>query len=451
MKKWILFACLLPLLCSGNADWKKYPYFPERALLSFPYDEGSHPDIPGLEWWYYVFHAKGKITGNRYAILVTHFNNQIRFFTVTNLDTNEHISGTSGGPLLANKGHLNLRHHTPYGIDFVQTKRDKLGRLVPFSYEMATHHDEMELKAEMKVLKRPLIIGDTGLVSIGESGHSWYYSFTRLQMEGHLSFKDREEPIVGIGWMDHQWGPFAVSPVQMGKTFESYEWFCLQLDNGVDIMISNIYDRDNNLPQTAGYGGIIINDANGKGQTLLNREFVRTRYWRDPVSGHYMSMGWSLFLPEQNGELHLSPELTNQMVHFPLGGSFWEGSIQVSGTWEGQKVTGQAFGELIHRFENPQLEFLPMPITFPEQHKLKVKWQLLNPDAGNPVHYKLEAIVADKVYLVKGKLHDTQWEFFPADFVPVGKDFQLRVSAYSVDEVISGHTLSPNLLLNREQ
>jgi hypothetical protein len=77
----------------------------------------------------------------------------------------------------------------------------------------------------------PLPVGGTGFVVWGGGLEStYYYSLTRLDIEGTLRVVDREYEVSGIGWMDHQWGNFAGA---VGGQF--WEWFSIQLENNVEL------------------------------------------------------------------------------------------------------------------------------------------------------------------------------------------------------------------------
>ena len=79
----IIIGLLITPFVSYADDWKTYPYSDPHSKIVLPKDEGAHQPLLGLEWWYVVIHAVGETTGNKYSILVTHFNNEFRFFTVT--------------------------------------------------------------------------------------------------------------------------------------------------------------------------------------------------------------------------------------------------------------------------------------------------------------------------------------------------------------------------------
>ncbi|MBL6991077.1 MAG: hypothetical protein ISR65_14925 [Bacteriovoracaceae bacterium] len=456
MKVLILISLLIKLSpVSATLDipqWKHYPYKEAGSDIIFPKDEGKHSGISNLEWWYAVMHVTGEVSKNRYAILVTHFNNNLRFFTVTNLSDKTHISATALGILSSKKERLDLVHRTKYGKDYFRNKKNAQGKLIPFEYELKTNHKSTKLVASLEALRPPLFVQGSGYVAVGSSGHSWYYSLTRLKASGTLTYKGKSESFTGMAWIDHQWGPFKVSPFDRGRKEETYEWFCVQLDDGPDIMISNIYDKQYNLPVDLAYGTVEMMDKNGNSYSTLDRQFTRTNFYKAPQSNKFISMGWELEVPEWNLHLILTPNMKDQMVELPFNGSFWEGSISVSGTMNNNPVKGQAFGELIHRFEIPKIEISNLKDIYESSQQINFAWKILNPDAGNPLTYDIELILeSNKRYVIKKGLKSNKFGFKLADVVFSDelnrlKKFYIKITAYSVDQVISGNITSKQLL-----
>lgn len=429
-----------------ESNWKNYPYHPEGSKIEFPSDEGGHPWIPGLEWWYYVIHAKGQISGDRYSILVTHFNNLFRFFTVTNITQKTHFGSTAIGPLKAKLNHLNLIQSTKYGEDFLRTQENAQGTLIPFEYELGVSGEKMSLQGTLVAKKKPLMVGGDGYVWVGTSGKSWYYSITQMEMEGVLEYQGITEPIRGKAWMDHQWGPFLISPIEANKLFQSYEWFCIQLDNGTELMISNIFDRNYNRPNDGKHGGVEIYYPDGRSLRTEDVQFERTRYWKDPKSGHIMSMGWRLQIDAWKLNLNLQPDFEQQMVKFPLNGDFWEGSIIVNGTQNNQNVSGRAYGELVHRYQHPQLRWLKFPETIqasPDQRGTHLEWIVQNPDAGNPLKFDLLLVQGKVEQLLVSGLTKTQYRLSLSQLPLAFKQAKFRILAYSSDRTLNGSIDSP--------
>jgi hypothetical protein len=127
------------------------------------------------------------------------------------------------------------------------------------------------------------------------------------------------------------------------------------------------------------------------------------------------------------------------MVHIPFNGDFWEGSIQVSGNIAGRSVRGNAFGELIHRYQVPQIEIEKWQ-TDAEQKGIELSWKLKNPDAGNPLTYQVELIYQQKTWLLAKDLKERKGHFIlPKTFNFLGKQkIEIKVTGSSLDGTLVG-------------
>ncbi len=245
--------------------------------------------------------------------------------------------------------------------------------------------------------------------------------------------------------MDHQWGPFFVSPVSIGKMFESYEWFSIQLNNGYEIMVSNIYNRANELPEDPSYGDVQLFDPEGNSSIASNSTFLRTKYWQDTSSGKYLSMEWTLFVPEWGLNLELKPEFENQMVRFPLNGDFWEGSIKVRGTLENEQVTGLAYGELVHDFKIPKVRLENLMKKYQEDAEVNFNWTIINPDAGNPLKFQLFLVLDDQESIkIASEISENHYQLNLSQLSGI-KTFKIKVKACSIDQLICGEKISHNI------
>ena len=68
---------------------------------------------------------------------------------------------------------------------------------------------------------------------------SWYWSYTRLQATGILFQKNKEIPVNGIAWMDHE-----ISSSQLGEGLEGWDWTCMQLDDGTEVKAYRLREMD---------------------------------------------------------------------------------------------------------------------------------------------------------------------------------------------------------------
>ena len=132
--------------------------------------------------------------------------------------------------------------------------------------------------------------------------------------------------------------------------------------------------------------------------------------------------------------------MVEQMVQLPLNGSFWEGSVSVTGTIDGVAVKGKAFGELLHRFEKPEVEIATLKTSWKRNETLTLDWRVKNSDDGNPLNFSIYLVQNGVETLLKQDMLATQFSAKLDSILGVGSTakFTLKVRAYSVDKTIKG-------------
>ena len=86
-----------------------------------------------------------------------------------------------------------------------------------------------------------MLHGDRGLSQKGPTAGnaSYYYSLTRMSTEGTVRIGDKTFAVHGTSWMDHEFSTSFLEPGQLG-----WDWFAIQLDNGVDLMLYRMRRED---------------------------------------------------------------------------------------------------------------------------------------------------------------------------------------------------------------
>ncbi|MEA2013037.1 MAG: lipocalin-like domain-containing protein [Verrucomicrobiota bacterium] len=455
----LLSATIFPLSSIGKAldEWKKYPYKPNGTKIVFPKDEGSHHTDPSvtMEWWYTNFTLNDS-SGKSYSVMICFFKPVIgislRLFNISTSDNNKIYTATKIGFLASKEGSLDITHTNASSLDHFYVKKEKDGTLIPFNYVLDVHGKQnTSVHLEMEPIKPPFIVGENGYVQVGQSGHSWYYSLTRMKTTGTIQIGGKKIKVEGIGWMDHQWGPFMVSPVPLMQK-DSYEWFSVQLDNGEEYMVSNIFDKNNRLQKHKGFGGLGWMLSDSSTGSTVDFQLKRLAFWKPPTSDYY-SIKWQILEPVRKVNLIITPDFKNQLIplpNIPLGKFyFWEGSCAVEGTVAGKKVKGKAFAELVHKFKKPQLQ-LKLPLTKEKlQGKIKISWSVQNPDDGNPLKYRLFYRKKDKEFKLLTDNIDKDYYLWDTTNLKNG-EYSIKLVAFSVDEVIYGMTSSKLILIQNE-
>jgi predicted secreted hydrolase len=415
--------------------WKTYPYHEAGTALTFPADEGYHPGEP-VEWWYTTGHVTGDVTGTEYSYMLTYFYypalgfDGFRIFNLANDDTGEFHdeSRPASYPTLA-QTHLEINANV-FGRPQEKwtTLKDDDNNLIPFEYNIIASQAHGSANLTYRAVKRPLILGETGFFYQGATGYTYYYSQTMLEVTGTITFDGVTETVQGTAWIDRQWGQF--NP----NDGEAYEWFNVQLSNGMDINIWNIFDADDQIPDTSTYrlANIYVDETTDI--DAHDFEFTRLQFNWMPDGQMCYSRQWRF--QYQDIDLLITTLFTNGEVRLPF--RFYEGATTVTGTVNGQPVTGKGFAECLHSYNNPQL-FLTSPTENSTWDGAQpFTWQLLNPDGGRPVYYDVDISFDNKETFTKiaHNISDTFLAWDPGmNEIPQA---WLKVTGYSIDSSLVG-------------
>lgn len=331
---------------SDSDDWMEYPY--NVGELHFPRDEGIH-DFPH-EWWYLNLHLMNLESGKKYDVMVSYFPKQeelpvpMRYFMITNPE---------------NKLYSPSKKFTFGSINISDEKQDirfrkglrfdswiQLETKFAFEYQVKINNG---LYILMRSKRPPLPVNGSGYVPCGVGGYSYYYSLTRLNVAGYLKLNGINIPVIGIGWVDHQFGNYH----QTDKT-ETYEWFSLQLDNNVDIICWYTYADGELVNPIMTYmlqdNKVITTNDTFKIETL--------DYWISPKFRKY-GCKWRITEEKNKLDVIVEPVIPNQISYVPypfevrgkkrlyLVG-LYEGSTIIKGIFKEKSVRGVGYAELTH-------------------------------------------------------------------------------------------------------
>ena len=435
----IVFIITLLTTTVEAQQWNQYPYEPTGTDLTFPADEGYHPGEP-VEWWYTVGHVTGDVTGTEYSYMLTYFYyptlgvDGFRILNLANDATGEFFPETlpMNYSTLA-QDHLEISAQGLLGgSEIWETQRDGNGDLIPFAYHIEASQANGSINMDYVAVKRPLIVNGTGLFNQGAEAYTYYYSQSRLDVVGTITFDGFTETVSGFGWIDRQWGSMNPSPTENG---EEYEWFCVQLDNGMDFNIWNIFDENGLIPDTSTYN--LVSIYQDETTDIHSHEFTfdRIEYSYLPDNSRVYSQKWHFILDDI--DLEITTLYNNSEVSLPF--RFYEGTTTITGTVGGNPVTGVGFAELLHHYDNPEME-----LTYPVEAggwvgTNNITWNLLNPDGGREVYYDVEYSIDNKVTYnpIATNLTETQVEW-DGDGIAWGTDCWIKVTGYSIDQTLIG-------------
>ncbi len=319
---------------------------------SFPRDFGPHPDYQ-TEWWYYTGNLQSE-TGGRFGYQLTFFRRALlpeaerqertsnwatdqvymAHFALTDISAEEHYAferftrGTAG---------LAGAQADPYQVWLENWEVEQMAN---GEYQMRAEQNGVGIQLRLKDLKGPIFHGDQGYSQKGpdQGNASYYFSQTRLESEGLIEVDGEAYPVAGLSWMDHEFSTSALSDGQVG-----WDWFSIQLDNDSELMVFQIRRADGSIDPFS--SGTWISPG-GKTMHLEQEQFEIQVLdsWLSTTSGGEYPAAWKLVIPSLQLNLDIEPYLLDQEMDVSY--AYWEGAVHVSGTAQGQMVSGDGYVEM---------------------------------------------------------------------------------------------------------
>lgn len=317
----------------------------------FPEDHGPHPDYQ-TEWWYYTgnldsadgHHFGFQLTFFRHAIsskmpartsdLAT---NQVYFahFAITDVSSSSHFATER-----FSRGAADLAGATgsPFRVwldDWEVNALSPDASSVHLRAQEGAHALDLNLTSE-----KPIVLhGNQGVSQKSdlEGDASFYYSFTRLTVNGELRVGDRQVQVQGLAWMDHEYGTTSLSDEAVG-----WDWFSVQLTDKREVMYFQIRNKDGSVAPVSG-GTLVRQDGTSR---LLRRDDVKlmaSSKWTSPLGATY-PLRWSLYIPSEHLSMDITPYVADQEMRVSI--PYWEGAVHVSGVSGASPIDGQGYLEM---------------------------------------------------------------------------------------------------------
>jgi predicted secreted hydrolase len=209
----------------------------------------------------------------------------------------------------------------------------------------ATLGRDLIFEAALKSTKPAALNGHEGVgVSFKDKGEaSRYFSFTRMEAEGDITWNGETEHFTGSAWMDREFGTWRTTSNQKG-----WDWFSIQLQTGAELMVYHLRDTfDRPSPFSSG----TYVDERGQSTHLRREDFELEvkGYWQSPQTRAVYPSGWVVRVPRFGLEVAVEPVLKEQELD-TRGTTmivYWEGACTVKGRHGEQQTEGRAFVELV--------------------------------------------------------------------------------------------------------
>ncbi len=334
------------------------PALPGHKFV-FPRDHFAHPEFR-TEWWYFT----GRLTQQTQKE-PREFGFQITFFR-NGITPPQIAAATTSSFILRDVifAHVAVSDLTKGTFTFDQIlKRGSLGEaglgataqsgLVVFVAESTLHLQNdgswlaniktpnIHMELTLLPTRPPLFHGDRGFSAKGDAPGqaTHYYSSTRLQTAGTLILRGAAFKVEGSSWLDREWGSS-----QLGADQTGWDWFSLELSNGMDLMLYQLRSSDGN-PTRNSSGTLRFPDGQTRHLTASSFTLTPVEHWTSEASRGRYPVGWRIEIPSENLTLNVKTPLKNQeLVLSPV--TYWEGAISAEGVHGASPITAQGYLEL---------------------------------------------------------------------------------------------------------
>ena len=324
----------------------------EPYVFSFPQDHGAHPAFR-TEWWYF--------TGNLMSAAQRRFGYQLTIFRIALApEIAERESAWASRNLYM--GHLALSDvENRRFYRFERFSRDGLGlagvEIEPFKLwledwqvlstdqsffplNMRLGDGDISIELHLDASKPMVIQGDRGLSqkSTLPGNASYYYSYTRLQTQGHIKLKNQTIPVNGQSWLDREW---STSP--LGEDQRGWDWFALQFEDGRELMYYQLRRKNGEVDSFS--SGVLVS-VNGEVEKITASQIELTveEHWESAESGVRYPIRWRMRLPEHNLDLKIEAVMPNQEMNLSV--RYWEGAVDIQSLGDSVHVRGRGYMEL---------------------------------------------------------------------------------------------------------
>lgn len=316
--------------CGGG---ESNPYGPPQ--VHFPEDEGAHPES-GVEWWYLNSTLTGA-DGREYTAMAAYFRPALRILSLSDLEGQTFYEEVPSLQELASA----TPDYAEGGLDLRWGDSDRWHRTAAdsLSYHLEAHGTDIGVNLDLVSEKSHLMVGGNGLIEWTE-GSTYYYSLTRLQVEGEIEIAGETIGVEGIGWMDHQW--------MESMAAKGWDWFSVQLDSDTEVIFWQIINPDGSVDSqdlTMMFGdGSIYHTADVDVEMLDS--------WVSPETGNEYGILWHVREDGRDLDLEIRARYAGQEIRVleeveEMDLDFWEGGTTVTGHLDGGPVAGIGYAELV--------------------------------------------------------------------------------------------------------
>lgn len=214
-----------------------------------------------------------------------------------------------------------------------------------YSLSLWNEHEKLGATLEFEPKIDAVRHGDDGVVKGAAGEDMFYYFIPSCEVTGEIRLEGSRVPIKpSPGWYDHEFGRHPQGESGHIQACDlAWNWCGLQLENG--LQISGYRITDNDTEEDVGERVLVI-DENGERHDFPGVSFEPVEMWRSTRSFNDYPTKWRMQVPEAGIDLTLEATFADQeFVTVISKPAFWEGRVDVTGTYNGKPVSGLGFVE----------------------------------------------------------------------------------------------------------
>lgn len=347
---------LTDFLSSGEVDTDDRLFTKAESgyVLRFPRDHIAHPAFRS-EWWYINGNLQHRDDAQqRFGFQFTVFRQALQTQKRTQQQatsgwlTPQFYMGHAGLGVFSQNRHLVAERFSRQGPGLAGTSSQPLSVWLE-NWQLRSENDQDLFPAQLKVgvqhndagesfSYRLRLIPEKPRVYQGDQGYSpkrpepgfasYYYSYTRLRVEGEIRFDDQTIPVTGAAWYDHEWASNSLAAYQSG-----WDWFSLQFKDGRELMFMVL--RSKAESGQADFRQVSLFSQSGERLPLDARNITLDvlDHWQSET-GVIWPSGWRMKIPEYDLDLRILPRQKKQENNLSV--RYWEGAVSVEGSHVGQ-------------------------------------------------------------------------------------------------------------------
>ena len=355
---------LLLLLLAACSTFKPVPttrFNPTATRAELPHEEAPHPKN-SLEWWYLTGHLRDQASGEEFGVEYVFFHFNMKDGKDDYQMVNIALTDPQGQQFRYDYKLAKLPRLLTDSLPLHLRDR-KAGQVWKFDGQEGRYQLQAALTGQRNAgyaldlrttpTKPVLLHGGTGYENYGGGVLAGYYSYPRLATTGTLTVAGKTHQVSGELWYDRQWNCTSIVNKDVG-----WDWLSIQLSEPrgevpqrTELMLNTLRSKSSN--QTLNNGSFFA--ADNQNTHLSGNDFQLTplTYWASPHSKRKYPAKWRVQVPAQGYDLTVEPLVPDQELGLKFFHAFtmyyWEGMCRVTGTHNGQPVTGKAYVEITNR------------------------------------------------------------------------------------------------------